>query len=59
MNEELSTIVKNWQAAYRLANQKEPPQVEYHRGWFRIDHMRLRKSQLIEATEWLLKRIKA
>ena len=59
MNEELQAIVKNWQAAYRLANQKEPPQMEYHRGWFRIGHMRLRKSQLIEATERLLKRIKA
>ena len=57
MNEELKTIVTNWQIAFRLANQKEPPLIEYYYGWFKIDHMRLRKNQLIEATERLLKRI--
>jgi len=59
MDNDVRQIVDKWEDAFRKVNQKEPPTIEYVRGWIRFANtgQKVRKKQLIEMTETLLQRV--
>lgn len=57
VTDEIEKVKSEWQEAYRLANGKEPPEITYERGWFRIQYGKHRKKDIIQFTENLLARL--
>lgn len=53
-----SELIKEWQDIYSKVNKKEPPEVFYESGWFRIpsSSQKVRKVQFEKMTETLKSR---
>ncbi|MFS0837247.1 hypothetical protein [Paenibacillus sp. 1P03SA] len=54
MNNEIETIKNEWREAYRKANEKEPPEISYEKGWFTIHRRKHRKKEVLQFTKTLL-----
>lgn len=57
--DEIEKVKSEWRETYKKANDKEPPEITYEKGWFRINNSktRYRKKDIIQFTENLLARL--
>lgn len=46
----LERVARDWQKAYRAANDKDPPPVIWEKGWFKVGTIRYRRQRLEEMT---------